>query len=159
MLGVRARELVEPYPRVGLRDHAVSAARILTEEGRPGLIVVDDRDHPVAVLAAVQVLQLLIPGYLRDDPNLAGVVDQDFIDHMCDALEGTTVQELLPKDRSRLPVAGPDDSVVELAAVMAAERSPLVVITEGTGSTAPLIGVVTVSAVLGELLPGRLTDP
>ncbi|WP_395696384.1 CBS domain-containing protein [Nocardioides sp.] len=153
-----ARDLVEPYPTVRLDDDAVAAARLLTEQNRPGLIVVDDRSHPVAVLPAAQVLRLVIPGYLRDDPNLAGVVDQDFIDHMCDALEGTTVRALLPSERSRLPVAAPDDSVLEVAAVMAAERVPLVVVVDGGGGSAPLVGVVTVGPVLAALLPRRLTD-
>ena len=153
-----ARDLVEPYPTVALGDGAVAAARLLTEESRPGLIVVDENTRPVAVLPAAQVLRLVIPGYLRDDPNLAGVVDQDFIDHMCDALESRTVADLMPRERARLPVVRPDDSVLEVAAVMASERSPLVAVVDGSPSSAPLIGVVTVGSVLRELLPGRLTD-
>jgi CBS domain-containing protein len=156
---VNARELAEAYPTVGLGSGAVDAARLLTEHGRPGLIVVDDGDHPVAVLPGSQVLRLLIPGYLRDDPNLAGVVDQDFIDHMCDTLEGRPVAELLPKERSRLPVVGPDDSVLEVAALMLTERSPLVAVVDDDKASGRLIGAITVSAVLGALLPDRITGP
>ena len=154
---MNASELVEPYPTVGLGAGAVEAARLLTEQNRPGLIVVDDRDHPAAVLPAAQVLRLVIPGYLRDDPNLAGVVDDDFIDHICDALEGKTVADLLPQDRQRLPVVRADDSVLEIAAVMAAERSPLVAVVGGPARSGPLLGVVSVGAVLQQLLPERLT--
>ncbi|MCB0894447.1 MAG: CBS domain-containing protein [Nocardioides sp.] len=153
---MKARELVEPYPTVGLREGAVAAALLLTEQNRPGLIVVDEHDRPVAVLPAAQVLRQVIPGYLRDDPNLAGVVDQEFIDHVCDALEGKSVEEILPKERSRLPVAAADDTVLEVAAVMAADRSPLVAVVDGSSKTAPLVGVVTVGAVLRQLLPDRL---
>jgi len=158
---VKARELAEPYPAVGLRSGAVDAARLLTGQGRPGLIVVDDRSHPVAVLPGSQVLRLLIPGYIRDDPNLAGVVDQEFIDHMCDALEGQTVEQLLPQDKShsRLTVIGPDESELEVAAVMAAQRSPLVAVVDGPGSSAPLIGAITLPVVLRALLPDRITGP
>jgi CBS domain-containing protein len=158
-VGVLARDLAAAYPTVGLHSGAVEAARLLTEQDRPGLIVVDEHDHPVAVLPGSQVLRLLIPGYIRDDRTLAGVVDQDFVDHMCDALEDKTVAELLPKDRSRLPVVEPDDSVLEVAALMAAERSPIVAVVDGSVRSAPILGAITLPAILRELLPDRLTGP
>lgn len=135
----------------------MDAARVLTGEGRPGLIVVDEEDHPVAVLPGSQVLRLLIPNYIREDRTLAGVVDDDFVEHMCDALEGKTVAELLPKDRKALPVIGPDESLLEVAAVMAAERSPIVAVVEGPGAKGALIGAITLPVVLAELLPERIT--
>jgi len=156
-VAVKARELAEPYPTVGLQDDAVAAARLLTEEDRPGLIVVDDRGHPVAVLPGWQVLRLVIPGYIRDDPNLAGVVDQEFVDHMCDALLDKTVADLLPKERSRLPVAGPDDTELEVAALMAAERSPIVAVVDGPDASSALVGAITLPVLLRELLPDRIT--
>jgi CBS domain-containing protein len=156
---VKARALARPYPTVHGKRGAVDAARLLMEEQRPGLIVVDDHDHPVAVLPGSQVLRLVIPGYIRDDPTLAAVVDDDFIDHMCDALEGRTVAELLPKERSPLPVVGPDESVLEVAALMAAERSPIVAVVEGPGTKGALLGAITVPMVLAELLPDRITGP
>ena len=155
---MKAGELAQPYPTVGLNVGAIDAARMLTEQDRPGLIVVDENRHPVAVLPGSQVVRLLIPGYIRDDPNLAGVVDDEFVDHMCDALADRTVAELLPKDRARLPVVRADDSVLEVAALMAAERSPLVAVVDGTGKKAPMTGAITARAVLGALLP-RITRP
>jgi CBS domain-containing protein len=154
---VKARDLARAYPTVGLQSGAVEAARLLTEQDRPGLIVVDEHGHPVAVLPGSQVLRLLIPGYIRDDRALAGVVDQDFIDHMCDALEGKTVAELLPQDRSRLPVVEPDDSALEVAALMAAERSPIVAVVDGPAKSSPFLGAITLPVILRELLPARLT--
>jgi CBS domain-containing protein len=156
---VKAGELAEPYPTVAIHSGAVDAARLLTSENRPGLIVVDEHDHPLAVLPGWQVLRLVIPGYIRDDPNLAGVVDEQFIEHMCDALLDKTVAELLPKKRSALPVAGRDDTVLEVAALMAAERSHLVAVVDSPERSSPIIGAITLPAVLGELLPKRITDP
>ena len=146
-----------PYPTVRLDSGAIDAARLLDEHNRPGLVVVDEHDHPVAVLPGSQVLRLLIPGYVQDDPNLAGVLDEQFVDHMCDTLIGKTVAELLPKDRTGLPVVSPEDTVLEIAALMAVKRSPLVAVVDGSGRTAPMTGVVTLSAVLGALLPERLS--
>ena len=53
-------------------------------------------------------------------------------------------------------MAAADDTVLEVAAVMAADRSPLVAVVDGSSKTAPLVGVVTVGAVLRQLLPDRL---
>lgn len=156
---MKARELADSYPVVGLKSGAVDAARLLTEQDRPGLIVVDEAARPVAVLPGSQVLRLLIPGYIRDDRTLAGVVDDDFVEHMCDALEGKSVAELLPKDRRKLPVVGPDESVLEIAALMAAERSPIVAVVEGPGTSGPLLGAITLPTVLRALLPTRITGP
>ncbi|GAA1799231.1 CBS domain-containing protein [Nocardioides hankookensis] len=156
---MQARELAEPYPVVRQDWGAVDAARLITGENRLGLIVVDDRNHPVAVLPGSQVLRLIIPGYIRDDRTLAGVVDDDFVSTMCDALEGRTVADLLPKEKSRLPVVGPDETVLEIAALMAAEHSPIVAVVEGPGSKGALVGAITLPAVLGALLPKQITDP
>ena len=109
------------------------------------------------MLPGSQVLRLLIPNYIREDRTLAGVVDDDFVEHMCDALEGKTVAELLPKERKTLPVIGPDESLLEVAAVMAAERSPIVAVVEGPGARGALIGAITLPVVLAELLPERIT--
>ena len=62
---------------------ALTAARLLTEHNRPGLIVVDDEDHPVAVLPGSQVLRAMIPSYVQDDPTLARVLDEEFADSIC----------------------------------------------------------------------------
>ncbi len=154
---MKARDLAEPYPALADSSGAVDAARVLAEERRPGIIVVDSEQHPIAVLPGSQVLRLLIPNYIRDDRNLAGVVDDDFVAHMCDALEGRTVGELLPKDRKKLPVVDADDTLLEVAAAMAGERSPLVAVVEGPHGKGALIGAITLPTVLGALLPERIT--
>lgn len=153
---MKAREIAEAYPTVRLESGAVEAARLLTEHNRPALVVVDAHDHPVAILPGSQVLRLVIPGYLQDDVNLAAVVDEQFIDQMCDALIGKTVAELLPRDRAALPVVGPDDTVLEVAVLMVTERSPLVAVVDGSGKKAPMTGAVTLTAVLRAILPERL---
>lgn len=122
-------------------------------------MVVDERDHPVAILPASQVLRLVIPRYIQDDPALARVVDEAFADHMCDVLQGKTVSELLPAQGPELVIAEPDDNVIEVAALMAGNRSPLVAVVDGKGASAPLLGVITVASLLAALLPERITDP
>lgn len=154
---MKARDLAAPYPTVRLDTPATEAARVLTEHGRPGLLVVDEHDHPVAILPASQVLRLLIPSYVQEDPALARVVEESVADKMCEALEGRSVAQLLPKDRARVPLVQADDTMLEVAALMAAERSPLVAVVEGKGGTGSMVGAITAAALLTRLLPRRIT--
>jgi len=156
---VKARDLAAPYPTVRADSPATEAARILTELGRPALVVVDEHDHPAAIVPASQVLRLVIPRYIQDDPTLARVVDEAFADHICDSLAGKSVAQLLPVQGPPLVVVQPDDNAIEIAALMAGNRSPLVAVVEGRGPKAPMIGAITVASLLAGLLPDRITDP
>lgn len=156
---MKARDLAAPYPTVRASQPAADAARTLTEAGRPALVVVDDHEHPIAILPASQVLRLVIPRYVQEDPGLARVVDEAFADRMCESLQGRTVAELLPDKGPELVVVEPDDNVLEIAAQMAANRSPLVAVVDGRGREAPMIGAITVAALLAAVLPGRITGP
>lgn len=156
---MKARDLAASYPTVRADSPAADAARMLTERGRPALVVVDEHEHPVAILPASQVLRLVIPGYIQDDPTLARVVDEDFADHMCDALIGKTVAQLLPEQGPKLVVVEPDDNAIEIAALMAGSRSPLVAVVDGRGGKASMIGAITVASLLSALLPERIIDP
>jgi CBS domain-containing protein len=151
---VQAHELASPYPTVRMDTPAAEAVRVLTEHDRPGVIVVDDNDHPIAILPGSQVLRMMIPRYVQDDPALARVLDEDFADRIHEALAGKTVRDLLPTEKVPLPVVAPDDTVLEIAAIMAADRSPLVAVLEESSRTAPLLGVISASQLVGRVLPG-----
>jgi len=143
---------------VRLDADAAEAARLLTEHGRPGLVVVDEHDHPVAILPGPQVLRFLIPDYIQDDPALARVVDEGFIDEICAALDDRTVRSLLPTGKAALPLVEPDDNLLEVAAAMAAAQSPLVAVVADTADKAsPLLGTISLAELLPHLLPDRIT--
>jgi CBS domain-containing protein len=149
-----AKELAAPYPTVRMDTSAREAAQLLAERHLPGLIVVDEHHHPVAILPGSQVLRLLVPAYVQDDPTLARVLEEKYADKICEVLTGKTVADMLPSDsaRRKLPVVAPDDTVLEIAALMAANRSPIVAVVEERNKKAPLIGAVSVSDLLGRLL-------
>lgn len=149
---MHAQDLAVLYPTVRKDTDALEAIRTLTEHERPALIVVDDQDHPVAILPGSQVLRMAIPRYIQDDPTLARVVDENFADQMAERLAGKTVADLLPDTRTPLPVVAPDDTVLEIAAVMAANRCPLVAVVGDRGRGA-FLGAVSVSQLLGRVLP------
>ncbi len=147
---MRAHEIVEEYPVVGLDDDALQAARLLVERRLPGLIVTDAQGQPHTVLPGSQVLRFVIPTYVQEDPSLARVFDERHADRLCETLIGRSVREVLPKKRIELPVVDADSTAVEIAAVMARMHSPVVAVVEG----ARLLGAVTVSRLLGLLIAG-----
>jgi CBS domain-containing protein len=148
---VRARDLVELFPTVTVDTPAVEAARLLAGQNLPGLIVVDERGRPVTILPGTQVLRMAVPRYCQDDPALARVVDEAAADLFLRELGERTVAECLPAERRELPVVDPDATVLEIAAVMARMRSPLVAVM-GRGSQAELLGAVTLDTLLDRML-------
>ena len=146
---MRAGDLAVSYPTVGLAVPAVEGARLLAGANLPGLIVVDEDDRPLTVLPGTQVLRMAVPGYIQDDPALARVVDEAAADVFLEGIEGRSVAELLPVERRELPVVEPDATVLEVAALMARTRSPLVAVSTAGGA---ISGAITLDALLDRML-------
>jgi CBS domain-containing protein len=146
---VRAGEIAAPFPAVGLDTPAAEAARLLAGRNLPGLIVVDEAGRPWTVLPGTQVLRMAVPAYCQDDPALARVIDEAEADLLLAGLEGRTVGQCLPEPRRELPVVDPDATVLEIAALMARTRSPLVAV---VGEGGRMSGAVTLDALLDRML-------
>lgn len=146
---MRARDVAAPFPTVGLDTPALEAARLLAGQNLPGLIVVDERGWPSTVLPGTQVLRMAIPSYCQDDPTLARVIDEAAADVFLRGVGDHTVAELLPHEHRELPVVDPDATVLEVAAVMARTRSPLVAVAD---KDQPLLGAITLDALLDRML-------
>ncbi|WP_029901240.1 CBS domain-containing protein [Nocardia brasiliensis] len=143
---MQARQIAEDYPSVTKDSDALAAAKLLAEHRLPGIVVTDGERVPRAVLPASQVVRFLVPGYVQDDPSLAGVLSESVADQIADALRGKTVGEMLPELKAKpvLPVVRADDTVIEVAALMARSRCPLVAVVDGK----QMIGVITASRLL-----------
>jgi CBS domain-containing protein len=146
---VRAEELAVPYPTVRLDTPAIEAARLLAGQDLPGLIVLDAKGYPVTVLAGTQVLRLAIPQYCQDDPALARVIDEQAADVFLRELGDRTVAQTLPEHGRDLAVVAADATVLEIAALMARTRVPLVAVIDKSKT---LLGAVTLDALLDRLL-------
>ncbi|GIH67642.1 CBS domain-containing protein [Microbispora siamensis] len=144
---MRARDLVVPFPTVELDSPVADAARLMAERELPGLIVLDERGSPVSILPGTQVLRLAVPRYCQDDPALARVIDEAHADAFVRALGERTVRQAMPERPRELPVTDPDATLLEVAALMARTRNPLVAVLDG----GRLLGAVTLSALLKRL--------
>jgi predicted transcriptional regulator len=146
---MRARDLISQCGVVRLDTPAIDAARLLAAEDLRGLVVLDDRELPTAVLAGTQVLRLGVPAYIQDDPALAGVVDEASADLFLRELGDRTVAECLPERPSELPVVAPDATVLEVAALMARARVPLVAVVDPVEG---LLGAITLATLMGRII-------
>src|SRR5687768_1484475 len=147
--GMRAGDLSAPFPTVGSDTLAVEAARLLAVENLPGLIVVDARGRPSTILSGTQVLRMAVPQYCQDDPALARVVDEAAADVFLEELGARTVADVLPEQHRELPVVDEAATVLEIAALMARTRTPLVAV---VGADGALLGAVTLDALLDRLV-------
>ncbi|MCL8015216.1 CBS domain-containing protein [Streptomyces sp. AS02] len=149
---MRARDLAVEYESVNVDSAALDAARLMAEHKLPGLLVLDERGEPKAILPASQMIKVLVPAYVVEDPTLAAVVDEQHADRLCQALAGRSVGECLPNTVAAPPIADPDDTALEVAALMAQVRSPLVAVAKKDKAGTHLLGVITASHLLHELL-------
>lgn len=149
---MRARDLAMEYETVLIDSDALDAARLMAEQRLPALLVVDRAGAPVAVMPASQLVKVLVPGYVIEDPTLAAVIDEKHADRLGQALAGRSVGDCLPAKAGPPPVAAPDDTALEVAALMSQVRSPLVAVAEKDKEGSRLLGVITASHLLRQLL-------
>jgi CBS domain-containing protein len=148
---MKARDLCAAFPTVRLTTPAIDAARLLASADLPGLIVVDDDGRPLTILAGTEVLRMAVPGYVLEDPALAGVVDEAAADVFLRALDERAVAECLPREHRELPVVGADATVLEIAALMARTHSPVVAVVNPAEG---MLGAITLDALMDRLVVG-----
>ena len=149
---MRARDLAVEYETVGLDSDALDAARLMAGHRLPALLVVDYEGAPKAIVPSSQMIKVLVPGYVVEDPTLAAVVDERHADRLCAALKGRKVRDCLSRATPPPVVAAPDDTALEVAAHMAQARSPLVAVVDEDKAGVRLLGVITASHLLDRLL-------
>ncbi|ORA78463.1 hypothetical protein BST28_15060 [Mycolicibacter kumamotonensis] len=145
---MRAEEIAEEFPVVAIDSNALDAARLLAEHRLPGIVVIDAAGKPYAVLPASQVVRFIVPGYIQDDPSLAGVLNESMADQAAEKLGTKVVRDMLPEHLPEAPTARADETVIEVASTMARLRSPLVAVVKD----GKLQGVITASRLLATAL-------
>jgi predicted transcriptional regulator len=141
---VHAEQMAEDMPLVDLDTNALEAARLLAQQRLPALVVTETDGSPHSILPASQVVRFLVPGYVQDDPSLARVMNESMADRAGDRLASKRVRDLLPAERRELAAVNHDDTIIEVAAIMARLRCPLAAVMKGDR----LIGVISASRLL-----------
>lgn len=145
---MHAEEIAEDFPVVSIDSNALEAARMLAVHRLPGIVVTDSSGKPHAVLPASEVVRFIVPQYVQDDPALAGVLNESMADKAADKLGNKKVRDVLPEHLLDVPAANADDTIIEVAALMARLRSPLIAVMKD----GKMHGVITASRLLAAAL-------
>ncbi|MBM7789673.1 CBS domain-containing protein [Tenggerimyces flavus] len=135
-------------PTVTVDDQVAKAVRVMVVSRLPGLVVVDERSRPSIVLPGTQVLRLAVPGSYQEDPKLAHVVDESYADSFWQELGDRTVGESLPAKPTKPVTVPADATLLEVAALMARQHSPLVAVVDRDGV---LVGAITLERLITSL--------
>ena len=149
---MRAADLQVALPVVRRETTAVEAARLIAEGGLVGLVIANDAGTPVAILSAVDVLQLMVPDYVLDDPSLAGVFDEKGATELWESLDRRTIAELMDDNRvavRKILAVDPGDTLIEVAARMVEARTQIVRV-KGAPRESPVF--VTLPSVMSAIL-------
>jgi CBS domain-containing protein len=144
-------QLAERVPTVRRATTGAEAARVIAEYRLSGLVVADDAGIPIAVIPGSQLLSLVLPQYVRDDPNLSHAYDERGADELARVLNRATIGELLEAKRltaMKPPSVLPEDTMIEIASVMDRGHTPLILVTDREGRHH---GVITLSRVLAAI--------
>jgi CBS domain-containing protein len=145
---MHAEDMAEEFPVITVDTNALEAARLLAQHRLPGIIVTDKSGKPYAVLPASQVVRFIVPTYVQDDPSLAGVINESWADRAAEKLGNKNVHDVLPEHLTDVPAANADDTIIEVATLMARFRSPLIAVMKD----GKLHGVITAARLLDAAL-------
>nr|WP_246223967.1 hypothetical protein [Pseudarthrobacter psychrotolerans] len=128
---MRAADLQVALPVVRRETNAVEAGRLIADSGLVGLVIANKLGVPTAIVSAVDVLRLMVPGYLLDDVSLAAVFDEAGAGELWEYLAERTVGEMLDDEgvavRKILSLES-DATLVEIAARMVDARTQIALV-------------------------------
>lgn len=152
---MRASDVVQPLPAARLADAVLPAMRTVARRDLAGLVVVDDQDHVVACVSLTDLLGLVLPRYMRDEPCLARTYGEAHADRVAKGLADVAVGDVVGEVTERIPVVRADATLVELAEMMSRQRCPLVMVEQReTG----VLGVVTAGRLLEVLVDAAVGE-
>jgi CBS domain-containing protein len=146
---MRARELARPFPILPLDAPASEVGRLLAAEAVGVVFLHDPSGGLAGAVTDTRLLWFLLPGYLQQDPALAGVLEEAAAERLRDRLSGRTAGELLATAYRDVPELDGDANLVEVAALLVRTRAPVAAVRERDGR---LLGGITTSALLARLL-------
>ena len=149
---MRADDLKVSLPIVRRETTAAEAGRLVAESALVGLVIANERGTPTAIVSAVDVLRLMVPGYLLDDVSLAAVFDEDAAGEAWEHIAQRTVGDLLDDEGvavHRILSLDSDATLVEIAARMVDARTQIALLRDSPPGS-PMF--VTLPAVISAVL-------
>jgi CBS-domain-containing membrane protein len=145
---VKARDVMSPVGVLRADDAAENLARAFQRPTRRAVAVISAEGKLLGLVTDEDVLYALRPPYVRDDPVLARVYEEDADWQLRRRLEGQLVGNIVDIRGREQILVGPDDALVEVITVMARTGGPAVLVAEDD----LVFGVITVDDLLPALL-------
>lgn len=145
---MQARDIAVNVPTVTVHDEVATAVRLMALRRLPGLIVVNEQSRPTIVLPGTQVLRLAVPSSFQEDPALARAIDEEHADRFWLELAHLTVGDCIPRQPTKPVTVRADATLLEVAALMARQHSPLVAVVDQRGA---LVGAITLERLITSL--------
>ncbi|GAB3439823.1 CBS domain-containing protein [Actinophytocola sediminis] len=145
---MQASDIAAHVPTVTMSDPVTKAVRVMAVSRLPGLIVVDEFSRPKMVLPGTQVLRLAVPQAYQNDPALVRAIDEDHADRFWVELGDRTVADCVPVAVSKPVTVRAEATLLEVAALMARQHSPLIAVVHPNGA---LIGAITLERLITSL--------
>lgn len=146
---MHAADVIASLPTATLADPVISAARMVSQQGAPGLIVTGDRGEIVACMSTVDLLRFALPPYLRDEPHLAQLFGEAHADRIAEDLIGRTVNDVVTELADRRPAIDSGATIVELVQTMVRQSSPIIMV---NGDSNEPLGAATANQVLDAMV-------
>lgn len=127
---LRADAIAVPLVVVDRSTPALDAVRLIADQDLLGLVV-SGAGRPWVVVSAVDVVQCMVPEYLRRDVVLANTVGDDGIEDLRSSLEGRSIGDVVDEDSVRtrsVLVVPPDAGLVELCARMVDAKAQIALV-------------------------------
>jgi CBS domain-containing protein len=141
---VRIRDLVIEHPVVYCDTPAAHAARLIADHNVSGVIVLDRHDRPVSILDGVDLLRLIVPSAIREDPSRARLEEDGHAEVFLRELDGRTVGHCLPQDSPRLLCVHPMATALEVAGQMSRANCSLAAVVDEE----KFIGVILLNSLI-----------
>ena len=116
-------KIAEEFPVVTLDSNALDAVRMLATHRLPGLVVTDTAGIPVTILPASQVVRLLVPHTSRRIRRSQECMSESMGRPRRGQTRRQDGREMLPKQLPDMATVKADDTIVEVAAIMARRRA------------------------------------
>lgn len=148
-----AADLQVSLPLVNRLTPAVVAARLVARWHASGLVVADDAGTPVAVLSAPDVLTLLLPDSLTNEPSVLAGPDDSRADAASTGGSSRRIGELLDmpgRDLREIPFVESSATLTELAMAMLAANAEIAVVDGASRGPWFVTLPVVMSAILAE---------
>lgn len=143
-----ARDLMRSASLLGPGDSLKTLSKTFLQPAVRAIAVVDEQGNLKGSLTEQDLLEALIPPYVRDDESLAAVLPQSGPGELLERITRMTVGDLVSASTLEHPIVRPEDTLLEVISALVGSGAPAAFVVEED----QVLGVITVDHLLSFVL-------